>query len=266
MPKRRIFASLLLCPYTALWAQNPLPPLPPPMPGSLSQPPDVLLSPPFARPEPLSPPSSAAASRFAHLPAVTLREFRSSVSEISPRGATDMFIAALVKSRRFRVLERSRLADGIAGEKELNQQGLTTGQAGQSQYAGAVYLFEATVSEASVGDRKTGFTLGLAGAAAGQGSTTDSIAIDVRLIDVESGVVVDAVTVRKSLKSVETRVTGVGGALANLATRSRNSSLIDALAPTDDYVNARKDSLDKGLRDAIDEAVSLIAKRTDHEL
>ena len=265
MPTRRIFASLLLCPFTALWAQSALPPLPPPISGSLGRPPDMPLSPTLARPEPLSPPSSAAATRFAALPAVALREFRSSVGEISPRGATDMFIAALVRSRRFRVLERSRLAEGIAGEKELNQQGLTTGQAGQSQYVGATYLFEATVSEASVGDRKTGFTLGLAGAAAGQGSSTDSIAIDVRMTDVESGVVVDAVTVRKALKSVETRVTGVGGALANLATRGRGSNMIDALAPSDDYVNARKDSLDKGLRDAIEEAVSLIAKRRGNE-
>ena len=38
-----------------------------------------------------------------------------------------------------------------------------------------------------------------------------------------------------------------------------------ALAPTDDYVNARKDSLDKGLREAIDEAVSLIARRIGNE-
>ena len=264
MPTRRLFACFLLCPHTLLWAQNPLPPLPPmppPMPGSPGQAPDAPMVPPFNRPQPLSPPSSAATSRFAHLPAVAFREFRSSVSEITPRGATDMFISALVKTRRFRVLERTRLAEGIAGEKELNQQGMTTGQAGQSQYLAATYLFEATVSEASIDDRKSGFTLGLAGAAAGQGSSTDSIAIDVRVTDVESGVVVDAVTVRKALKSVETRVAGLGGALVNLATRGRSSGLVDALAPTDQYVNARKDSLDKGLREAIEEAVGLIAKR-----
>ena len=261
MPTRRLFTCLLLSPHGLLFAQTPLPPPPFPMPVGPAQPIGLPAPPPFARPEPLSPPSSAAATRFANLPAVAFREFRSSVPEISPRGATDMFIVALVRTRRFRVLERTRLAEGIATEKELNQQGLTTGQAGQSQYIGATYLFEATVSEASVGDRKTGFTLGMAGAVAGQGSTTDSIAIDVRVTDVESGVVVDAVTVRKVLKSVETRVAGVGAALANLATRGRSSGPIDALAPTDEYVNARKDSLDKGLREAIDEAVSQIAKR-----
>lgn len=211
------------------------------------------------------PPVSAASSRHAGLPAVAIREFRSSVSEISPRGATDMFMAALVRSRRFRVLERARMADGIAAEKGLNQQGMTTGQLGQSQYLGAAFLFEATVSEASAGDRKSSFTLGLLGAAAGQGSTTDSIAIDVRLIDVESGVVVDAVTVRKLLKSVETRVSGVGSAMVNLATRGRGSAMADALAPSDAYVNARKDSLDLGLREAIDEAVAEIAKRLSDE-
>ena len=206
-------------------------------------------------------PSSAAASRGSRLPTVTIREFRSSVSEITPRGATDMFIAALVRSRRFRVLERARMADGIAPEKALNQQGMTTGQAGQSQYLGAAYVFEATVSEASAGERKSAFTLGLAGAVAGQGSTTDSVAIDVRLTDVESGLVVDAVTVRKQLLSTETKVAGVGGALANLLTRGRGSTLANALSPTDQYLSARKDSLDRALREAIDDAVAEVARR-----
>lgn len=206
-------------------------------------------------------PTSAASARFAHLPAVAIREFRSSVSEITARGATDMFISALVKTRKFRVLERARIAEGIAAEKALNQQGMTTGQLGQSQYTGAAYLFEATISEASAGDSRSSFTLGLAGAAAGRGSSSDSIAIDVRVTDVESGVVVDAVTVRKALKTVETKVAGVTSALANVFTRGRGSALADALAPNDEYVSARRDNVDKALREAIDEAVSGIAKR-----
>jgi len=53
--------------------------------------------------------------------------------------------------------------------------------------------------------------------------------------------------------------------MVNLATRGRGSAMADALAPSDAYVNARKDSLDLGLREAIDEAVAEIAKRLSDE-
>ncbi len=206
-------------------------------------------------------PTSAATKRFADRPAVTIREFRSSVPEVTPRGATDMFMTALVKTRKFRVLERARMAEGIAAEKALNQQGMTTGQSGQSQYAGATYMFEATVSEATVDGNKTSFGLGIAGAAAGKAWSSDTIAIDVRVTDVESGIVVDAIDVRKEIKGEETKVGGVTTALANILTRGRGGALADMLAPRDEYINARKESVDKALRDAIEEAVNEIAKR-----
>lgn len=113
-------------------------------------------------------PTSKASNRFADRPTVTIREFRSSVAEVTPRGATDMFMTALVKTRKFRVLERARMAEGIAAEKALNQQGMTSGQGGQSQYHAASYMFEATVSEATTDANKTSFSLGIAGAAAGK--------------------------------------------------------------------------------------------------
>ena len=50
-------------------------------------------------------------------------------------------------------------------------------------------------------------------------------------------------------------------ALANILTRGRGGGLIEALAPTDEYLNVRKDSVDKALREAIEEAVNEIAKR-----
>jgi curli biogenesis system outer membrane secretion channel CsgG len=210
---------------------------------------------------PLTAPSSAAATRFADLPAVAIREFRSSVGEVAARGATDMFIAALVKTRKFRVLERARIGEGIGVEKALNQQGMSTGEVGRSQYLGATYLFEATLSEASAGDRSASFTLGLAGAAASKAQSSDAIAIDVRVIDVESGVIVEAVTVRKTMQAVETRVTGVTFALANLLTKGRGGAVADALVPDDRTTSARKDSLDRTLREAIGEAVTELTRR-----
>jgi curli biogenesis system outer membrane secretion channel CsgG len=265
MHTSRRMACLLLVANAAAWAQTPATTDPaqlPPSPSEQLPVPGQNLPPQLPHQGNLpNVPSSSSSSRVASLPTATIREFRSNVSEITPRGATDMFIVALVKTRKFRVLERARLAEGAAAEKALNQQGMTTGQAGQSQYVAATYMFEATVSEASVADRKSSFTLGLAGAAAGTGSISDSIAIDVRVTDVESGIVVEAVTVRRELKTVETKVAGVTSALASFFTKGRGGAIAEALTPNDLYENTRKDSLDRSLREAIEEAVAEIAKR-----
>ncbi len=206
-------------------------------------------------------PTSAASQRFADRPTVTIKEFRSSVAEVTSRGATDMFMTALIKTRKFRVLERARLSEGIAGEKALNQQGMTTGQAGQSQYVAATYMFEATVSEASAEDKKSSFGIGLFGAGAKKSYSEGSIAIDVRVTDVESGVVVDAIDVRKKLTGEETAAGGLTSAIGNAVTRGRAARVLREGGANDEYTSARKDSVDKALREAIEEAVNTIAKR-----
>ena len=206
-------------------------------------------------------PASATSQRNLERPTVTIKEFRSSVQEVTPRGATDMFMTALVKTRKFRVVERARMAEGIGSEKALNQQGMTTGQSGQAQYKGAEYLFEASVSEASAEDSKTSFGLGIFGAGAGKTYTSGSIAIDVRVTDVESGVVVDAIDIRKELKGEESKVSGLTSALGNALTKGRLGNILQAGQATDEYVSACKDSIDKALREAIEQAVNEIAKR-----
>jgi curli biogenesis system outer membrane secretion channel CsgG len=270
---RRRFAPQLLWAFqTSVLAQVPPDAVPPQVPPQEQAPAMTLAQPVPAAPFVNAPafprqanlpdaPTSAESQRRTHFPTVAIREFRSSVSEITPRGATDMFVVALVKTRKFRVLERSRLAEGAVAEKTLNQQGMTTGQAGQSQYVAATYMFEAAISESSVGDRKSGFNTGLAGAVAGSTSSSDLIAIDVRMADVESGVVVDAVTVRKELRTVENKVAGVTSALAGIFTRGKGTALAEALIPNDQTTSGRKDSVDRGLREAIEEAVADLAKR-----
>ncbi len=260
-----------------------LPPVPPqqqpqfpqqPMPGQFPQAPGMLGQFPQMPGMPGAPttqlphqgnlqnvPTSATSQRNLDRPTVTIREFRSSVAEVTPRGATDMFMTALVKTRKFRVLERARMAEGIAAEKALNQQGMTTGQSGQAQYKATEYMFEATVSEASAEDSKTSFGLGIFGAGAGKTYTSGSIAIDVRVTDVESGVVVDAIDVRKEIKGEESKVSGITSAIGNALTKGRLGQVLQAGQATDEYVSARKDSVDKALREAIEQAVNEIAKR-----
>ena len=197
--------------------------------------------------------------RFADLPAVTLREFRSSVPEISARAATDIFITALVKTRKFRVLERARLSEGIAQEKALNQQGMTTGQSGDVKYLAAKYLFEGTISESQTGVSETRIGVSIMGFGGGRSSTTDTIAIDVRVIDVDSGAVLDAIDIRKPIYGETTTVSGVVDGLANLITKGGTPSLGGGSDPN--FESKRKDSVDQVLRACIEEAVGQIALR-----
>ena len=61
---------------------------------------------------------------------VTIYEFRSGVAAVNGAAATDMFKTALVKTGRFRVVERARLNEGVVREKQLNAGGRADGQAG----------------------------------------------------------------------------------------------------------------------------------------
>lgn len=210
---------------------------------------------------PIGDPTSAASRRNAHLPTVSIREFRSSMPEVGVRGAMDMFMTELIRSRKFRVLERDRLMEGVAVEKVLNMQGVTTGQASSSKYLAATYLFEATISEANIGEAQKGFGLNFMGAGVDRNKTTNAIGIDVRLVDVESGVAVDAQNVRRQIVTEVTKGGGLINALAMLSGNTTAQQIGQALPPIDFAVSARKESVDKALREAIEEAILAIAKR-----
>jgi hypothetical protein len=95
------------------------------------------------------PPNAPHATPSANLPAVAIREFHTSVPEIAAGGATDMFVTAFLRTHGFQVLERARMNEGIAQEKPLNRRGLTTGTTGQTKYARAGLVFEATIGAAT---------------------------------------------------------------------------------------------------------------------
>ena len=58
----------------------------------------------------------------------------------------------------------------------------------------------------------------------GGGSNQDSIAIDVRSVDAGSGDIVDGITVRKSIRSDEASVSGVGNLLSTVMAQRGKSS------------------------------------------
>jgi curli biogenesis system outer membrane secretion channel CsgG len=210
--------------------------------------------------EPVSPKLSSLTKKSAEARvAVAIYEVTSGVPELQPRGATEMFKTALVKSGQFRVVERAKLNRGVVIEKQMNAAGQTSGSVAQSQLRGAAYLFQVEITEINAGasTSSTGFNIG--GLQIGGASNRDQIGLDVSVVDAATGDVLDAVNVRKDIGSGATSMSGIG-ALANtvLAQKGKNPS---PYTPEVSHQSTRKGSLDAALREALEEAVHLLAER-----
>lgn len=183
---------------------------------------------------------------------VTIYQFDSTVPEVSPASATDMFTTALIKTKAFRVLERQRLNESVYQEKQLNQGGMTTGDAAQHLLTGADFIFTGAITEANAQKKKTG----IAGSYDGVGLETSGekaeIGLDVRVLDARTGDVLDAVSVRKEIAQGGYSVSGLGKKLFGKK-KPKGANLGIA----QDY----KEGVDKALRKCIDEAVKKIVSR-----
>jgi len=202
------------------------------------------------------------ATRREDRPVVAIYEFRSAVSEVGARATTDLFIAALFHTGQFRVVERSRLNEGVIKEKQLGGQNLATGDVAQTQLAGARYLFEGAVTEANASEDQRSQGISVGGMEVGGGSNRDVIAIDVRVLDAATGEILDVVTVRREITATSSKVAGVGNLLAAVAAQRGH---VLAIAPPDVHVEQQhKGSLDVALRSAIEEAVHTLAGKFGH--
>lgn len=191
--------------------------------------------------------------------AVTIYEFHSGVQDVSVTAATDMFTTALIKSSQFRVLERQRLNQGVVYEKQLNSAGQTTGNTAQKQLRGARYIFEGTVSEANAsGNQKQG-GISVGGLNLGGGSNKDTIAVDVRILDADTGDVLDSVSVSKILNDSSSSISGTAALASTLA--SMRGHFANPLTPDVNYQSSHKESVDKALRSCIEASVLALIKR-----
>ncbi|HQR71205.1 MAG TPA: CsgG/HfaB family protein [Burkholderiaceae bacterium] len=188
---------------------------------------------------------------------VAIYDFRSAVPEVQVGAAREMFVTALIRSGTFAVAERARLAEGVMLERQLGASGVTSGAA-TGQLAAARYIFEVVVSEANVGASSTGGRLDVGGMQAQGAKAADQIGMDVRIVDTQSGLVVDAVNVVKDIEASTAGVSGVGNLLSMLsAQRGRNMPV-----PVNADVNtSRKEGVDRALRSCIEVAVVDLAKR-----
>ncbi|MEP7156642.1 MAG: CsgG/HfaB family protein [Betaproteobacteria bacterium] len=191
---------------------------------------------------------------------VTIYEMRSSVTEIPARAATDMFTTALVKTRKFRVVERQRIGEGVARERDLNAQGITTGKAATKQVHGAGVIFEATISEVTVGKTSNENSFGIGGLQLGGSSASDGLGIDVRVLDASTGEVLDAVNVRKSIKATGSSVGGVGTLVDNMLALKGKSTR--GFTPDVANKSSAREGIDEVLRDLIEDAVKQLSSRS----
>jgi curli biogenesis system outer membrane secretion channel CsgG len=185
----------------------------------------------------------------------TIYEFRSRVPGITSRDATDMFTTALVKSGAFAVAERQQLQKGVEREKQLKTSGKATGKSKGSMLTGADYIFEGTVSEVNTNESKDQTSLSLKGMNVDLSANADCIGLDVRVIEANTGKVIEAVNVRKQIESSGSGISGVGNVLKSLTGKVSN------IIPDVNIKKAKKNSLDKALRECIEEAVYKISER-----
>ncbi|VAX14647.1 hypothetical protein MNBD_GAMMA24-2616 [hydrothermal vent metagenome] len=187
-------------------------------------------------------------------PKVTIYQVKSTVPEVSQASATDMFITALVKSHRFLVMERQRLDESVYREKQLNQQGRTTGQVAEKRMTGADYIFVATITEANSDAGSSGFAGTIGGLGLESSGKDAEIGMDVRILDASSGAVIDAVNVSKKVEQSGMSVSGVGSFLSSMVG-------IDTKGADVNVSRDSKEGVDKALRALMEQAVYELAKR-----
>jgi curli biogenesis system outer membrane secretion channel CsgG len=188
---------------------------------------------------------------------VAIYELRSAVPEVQVGAAQEMFVTALIKSGAFAVAERQRLNEGVMRERALQQGGLTNAPTA-GQVAGARYVFEVVISEANRGASDSANNVRIGGMTVGGGKSADAIGLDVRIVDVQSGLVVDAVNTVKTIESSTSQVSGVGNLLGSLRGLQGKAMKLDVDA---DHRSSRKESVDRALRACIEVAVAELARR-----
>ena len=189
---------------------------------------------------------------------VTIYEFRSGVAGIDNRALTDMFTNALVTSGAFAVVERQRVVPDLTTEKSLNARGATSGDTASRRLAGAQYIFEGVVSEAAPDEDSSEGAIALGGMEIGGRSRKGEIAIDVRVLDADSGMVLDSVAVSKKIEAGGKHVSGIGNLAQSVAGLSGASIPLD---PNASFATAHNEGVDRALRACIETAVLELAQR-----
>jgi len=187
-------------------------------------------------------------------PVVAIFDVTSEVPEIQPRAAKEMFVTALIKSGAFTVVERTKLDDGVAKERQL-----TGGATGQSTLTAAQYVFEVAISEANDNEDQGSHSVSVGGAEVDGGHSDAEIGMDIRITDVSTGEIVDSVDVTQKIAATQSQVSGVGNLLNSVLTLKGGKGL--PISADGSVSSAHNDGFDRALRGCIETGVATLAQR-----
>jgi curli biogenesis system outer membrane secretion channel CsgG len=123
-------------------------------------------------------------------------------SSTAGRDLQDMLASELLSTKAFQVLERKEL-DAVLGEQDLGASGRidTATKAKIGKIKGAKYLVASTVSAFEEGTSGTGGGFGIAGISIGGKKGKAYMAVDLKVIDTDTGEIVDARSVEATSES-----------------------------------------------------------------
>ena len=200
-------------------------------------------------------------------PVVAIYEVRSAVPEIAPKAATEMFMTALVKSGAFRVAERARLNEGAGRERALLSSGATAVAGADGTltvatplpFAAARYVFGVVVSEANVGAGRSDNSFALGGAQLDRKASRDVIGIDIRITDVSTGLVLDAVNTETKVEARASQVSGLNSLAGKLIRKAGARGV--PLGADARLSSSRQDGVDRALRMGMEVGVAELVRR-----
>ena len=122
-------------------------------------------------------------------------------SAVVTQGATDMLITALVRSRQFKVLDRSNLGNFINELQLQNEDRLAYGEGPKiGEMTGADYVIKGAITEYQVDKNTGGLGLSIASMGGSVEKATASTAIDIRVVDTTTGEVVWARSLKDEIE------------------------------------------------------------------
>lgn len=122
-------------------------------------------------------------------------------SAVVTQGATDMLITALVRSRQFKVLDRSNLGNFINELQLQNEDRLAYGEGPKiGEMTGADYVIKGAITEYQVDKNTGGLGISIASMGGSVEKATASTAIDIRVVDTTTGEVVWARSLKDEIE------------------------------------------------------------------
>jgi curli biogenesis system outer membrane secretion channel CsgG len=156
----------------------------------------------------------------------------------------DMLIAELASTEAFSILERREL-DKVIGELKLGESGLVDQSTKRElgKLKGAKYLIAGTVSSFELNTAGSDAGISVMGFSVGGKKETAYLAVDVKLIDVETGEIVESRTIEANSSGGGLRVSGsvmgVSGGLGKQEKTPTGKAIRASIIHVADYLECR---------------------------